>query len=198
MDRRRKLYQIIETGKLDHSDIAPRLKELNEEIESVDRFLAGDTLYESRKQRVEGLIASDQTEKDELYEKERQRTLTQFFRTAKKAFVLEGKSADGELQKSPAKLKPWQSDAPIHSAFLARIEKAMTQKIETPKREFEMAIFRRGLEKLISEMRECGREHATNSFFKETGFDLRVEQRKLVDVLHISELLLELFLPLPS
>ena len=36
LDRRRKLYQIIETGKIDHSDIAPRLKELNEEIESVD------------------------------------------------------------------------------------------------------------------------------------------------------------------
>lgn len=36
LNRRRNLYQIIETGKFDHSDIAPRLKELNEEIESVD------------------------------------------------------------------------------------------------------------------------------------------------------------------
>jgi tetratricopeptide (TPR) repeat protein len=162
------------------------------ETETVDRFLAGDTLYESRQKRVEQAITRDPSKKDELYEAERQRTLSQFFRAAERAFALESKSTAGELRKSAVQLKPWQSDAPIHSTFLAKIEKAMTQKIETPKREFEMAVFRRGLEKLTSEMREFGWKHPINSFFENLGLDLQVKQKKLVDALHISELKAEL------
>ena len=163
-----------------------------EETETVDRFLAGDILYESRQKRAEQTTTSDPSKKDDPYEKERQKTLAQFFRVAEKAFTLESKSANGELQASTAQLKPWQSDTSIHGAFLKRIEKAMTRKIETPTREFEMAIFRRGLEKLIGEMRERGWKHAVNSFFNKIGLDLRVEQRKLVDVLHVSKLKTEL------
>jgi len=169
------------------ADIASQNLTLGE-TETVDRFLAGDTLYESRQKRVEQAITRDPSKKDELYEAERQSTLSQFFRVAERAFALESKSTAGELRKSAVQLKPWQSDAPIHSTFLAKIEKAMTQKIETPKREFEMAVFRRGLEKLTSEMREPGWKHTINSFFENLGLNLRVEQKKLIDVLHIPEL----------
>lgn len=164
----------------------------SEETETIDQFLAGDTLYESRKQRVEKLTAEDQAKKDELYERERQKTLAQFFRAADKAFVLESKSADGTLQESPTKLKPWQNDASIHSAFLKRIDKALTKQIEAPKREFEMAIFRRGLEKLTSEMKERSWKHGINSFLEKLGLDLRLEQRRLIEALNISQLRIDL------
>ncbi len=36
LERRRKLYQVIETSKLDLCDVAPRVKELNEEIETIN------------------------------------------------------------------------------------------------------------------------------------------------------------------
>lgn len=160
-----------------------------EETETADRFLAGDDLYASRQKKLEKRIAEDSSKKGgELYENERQRTLSQFFRAAEKAFALESKSRDGELRESATQLKPWQSDAPIHSAFLAKIEKAMTKKIETPKREFKTAIFRRGLEKLIGEMREGGWKSVINRFFENSGLDLQVKQKKLIDVLRIPEL----------
>ncbi|MCI0566202.1 tetratricopeptide repeat protein, partial [bacterium] len=173
------------------ADIASQ-KLTPEETETIDRYLAGGTLYTSRQKRVEQAIARDSSKKDELYEAERQRTLSQFFRVAEKAFALKSKSTDGELQKSATQLKPWQNDAPIHSTFLAKIEKAMMQKIETPKREFEMAIFRRGLEKLTTEMREHDSKNTVNSFFEKLDSDLQIEQKKLVDVLGIPELKTEL------
>jgi len=116
-------------------DEIPSRELTSEETETIDQFLAGDILYESRKQRVEKLTAEDQAKKDELYERERQKSLAQFFRVADKAFALESKSADGTHQESPTKLKPWQGDAPIHSAFLRRIDRALTKQIEAPKRE---------------------------------------------------------------
>lgn len=41
-------------------------------------------------------------------------------------------------------------------------------------------------------MRERGWRHAVNSFFENLDLDLQAEQKKLVDVLHISELKAEL------
>ena len=162
------------------------------ETDSVDRFLAGDSLYEARRKRAEQAISKEHSINDERYEIERQRSLRQFFRVAEKAFTLKSQSINGELQKSSIQLKPWQNDAPIHNTFLARIEKGITKKIETPKRELETAIFRRGLEKLTSEMKVGGLEQAVDSFFKNFGLDLQSEQEKLVDALRIPELKVEL------
>ena len=149
-----------------------------QDTEVMDQFLAGDTLYESRKQRAEKLN-TDKIYKDELYEDVRQKTLAQFFRVAEKAFALKSKGADGELPESPTKPKTWQSDTPIHSAFLRRIDEALTKQIEAPKQEFGMAIFRRGLEKLIGEMKELGWN---------LGLNLRVEQRRLVEALNVPKM----------
>jgi len=177
-----KTKKISQIDEIPLRDLAPK------ETEAMDQFLGGDTLYESRKQRVQKLTAGGQTEKNKLYEAQRQKTLAQFFRVAEKAFALKSKNADGRLQKSPAKLKPWQSDAPIHSAFLKRIERALTKQIETPKREFETAVFRRGLEKLTSEMKERGWKQGINSFFKKLGLNLRFEQKRLAETLNIPQL----------
>ena len=90
---------------VDIKDIAS--KELSlKDTEKIDRFLAGETLYESRMKRVEKLAANDPTKINELKEEERKNTLAQFFRVAKKAFELERESADGEPDKAQLKLKP--------------------------------------------------------------------------------------------
>ena len=123
-----------------------------QEITTIDRFLAGDNLYESRRERVENKIKAGPDKKDELYETERQKTLTQFFRVAAKAFELKRKSESGKLRENKVHLKPWQNDAPLHSAFIAKVEKAMTQKVETPKRELGGLIFRKGMELLQKNM----------------------------------------------
>lgn len=188
--------QSLELGQ--RPETQPTIEELanqnltSEETETIDRFLAGEKLLESRRRRVKYAITLDPSKKEkeeELYEKERQRTLAQFFRVAQKAFELESKSRGGELQKSKTELKPWQSNAPIHSAFLERIKKAIAQKIETPKRELNMAIFRRGLEKLVREMKVKAEnwKPAVREFFKNLGLDLKSEEKKLVDALDIHE-----------
>ncbi len=127
-----------------------RIKKLT--TEDIAQFFGGDNLYRSQKQRNEKLNSEDQVKNDELYEKERQKTLVQFFAVAEKAFAIESKNLDGALRESPTKLKPWQSDTPIHSAFLKRINRALTKQIETPKREFQTSIFRRGMELLQRNM----------------------------------------------
>ena len=174
------------------------------EIEAVDRFLAGDNLYESRRLRAGKTAAIDPDKKIEFYETERRKTLAQFFRVSEKAFKLQERAGGGELREGKAHLKPWQSHAPLHSVFLAKVERALAQKIETPKRELNAAIFRRGLENLVNEMRETestkrtrealepGWKKAFYSFFKKLGIDLRFEQKKITDILHIKRLKAEL------
>lgn len=123
-----------------------------QETEEVDRFLAGENLYRSRRIRAEQARATDPKKQKGLYETERRKTLAQFFRTAEKAFVLQRKTEHTELKTDTGHLKPWQNDAPIHSAFLAKIEHAATKEIETPKRELGNSIFRRGMELLQKNM----------------------------------------------
>lgn len=162
------------------------------ETEAVDCFLAGDNLYESRRMRAEEDALSEPNEEIDFFEEERLNTLTQFFRVSEKAFELKKKSEDGELQESKTPLAPWENTTPFHSAFTDKITKALTQKIETPKMDFNSAIFRRGMEKLLGEMKEYGAKGAVNSLFKKIGVDLPVEQKKLADTLNVKGLKVEL------
>ena len=127
-----------------------------EETVEVDKFLAGENLYASRKGRAEKKAAESPKGallwKDEEYETERQKTLAQFFRVAEKAFLLKQKSEEGELIKPSSRLKPWQSDAPIHSAFLKKVERGVEKQIEKPKTELVGSVFRRGMELLRKNM----------------------------------------------
>jgi len=164
----------------------------SKEIEEVDHFLAGDNLYKARQLQVEKLSMSDPTKREELYESERQRTLAQFFRTAQKAFELEQKTENDELETATSSLKPWQSNAPIHSAFLAKTMRAITKEVETPKRELVSAIFRRGLEKLLSEMKDPGRKNINDSCLELLGMIAKYEQKKITDVLNVTQLRNEL------
>jgi len=180
-----------------------------EEIEAVDRFLAGEHLYAARRARAEKSGETDTAKRDELYETERQKTLAQFFRVAQKAFELKQKTGHHEgvqVTTTTDGLELWQlNPTSIHSTFLAKIEKAITKEIETPKREFESAIFRRGLEKLVGEMKESkdmyekrtgevilGWKNALSKFLIKVGFNPLFEQRKLADIINITQLRTEL------
>ncbi len=182
----------LETGK--RSDVPATIENIAshvlnpEELEDVDRFLAGEHLYRSRRARVKQPSEGELTTKEELYETGRSKTLAQFFKVTQKAFELKQKTESGELKKDTSHLKPWENDAPIHSAFLEKIERALKKEIETPKREFEMAIFRRGLTNLVDEMKESGWKHGLHSFFGKLGLDFRLEQRKITDILNIPQL----------
>ncbi|MCB9758162.1 MAG: recombinase family protein [Candidatus Omnitrophica bacterium] len=57
LDRRRKLYQVIEAGRLDHADIAPRIKELNEEIESIQTKILNLEWQKANRVKVEMIDA---------------------------------------------------------------------------------------------------------------------------------------------
>ncbi len=109
-------------------DTVPDLKQIaphdliGEETQAVDRFLGGDRLYESRRQRAEIQAAKDQKKSEELLEEERERTVSQFFRVIQKALTLEAASAGGKPSKGTTELTSWQIDAPIHRTFLERIE----------------------------------------------------------------------------
>ena len=103
-----KYGQRLQTGiKLENE---PTIKEISynslgdEETKAVDRWLASDSLYSSRKKRVDRIVASEKdgqlhgvlrklsrpsVDKDQLTEEVRKQTLNQFFRTAKKALLLE-------------------------------------------------------------------------------------------------------------
>ena len=56
-ERRRKLYNTIETGTLNYSDVAPRIKELNEEV---DLLTAEIQEIESQKTQQYPIILSDE------------------------------------------------------------------------------------------------------------------------------------------
>lgn len=152
------------------------------ETETVDRFLAGDDLYESRQTRAETATMSDRDKKGEFYEAERQKTLVQFFRVSAKAFELERKSDDEGLKEGSNHLKSWQNDTPLHSAFIAKVEKAMVQKIETPKRELESSIFRRGMELLQKNMPfDTLPEHIKNSVLHWQNGEIALREALQID-----------------
>lgn len=163
------------------------------ELETIDKFLAGDVLYASRKARAEKASAAEPDKRDSFYEEERRKTLAQFFAASEKAFSLlgrqrkSGKVADSEmaLQDESAKskawyeyqkflgkiplspeeqvekeslekiiftLRPWKNTALSHTAFIEKIEKAISKKVEFPKKELGTTILKRGMEYLQKNM----------------------------------------------
>ncbi|MCX6738648.1 MAG: hypothetical protein NT098_01180 [Candidatus Parcubacteria bacterium] len=112
-------------------------------LAETDKFLAGDALYSSRKERVK---------EGDNEEEIRQQTLAQFFRTANKAFHLEKKSENNELSLPKEQVEPWKKDAPIHSEFLRKIEDSLKREIEKPKTELVGSVFQKGMELLRTGM----------------------------------------------
>jgi Tfp pilus assembly protein PilF len=115
-----------------------------EETEEVDKWLAGENLYNARfgKLKKNGDGEVDLNEEEKL----RQATISQFFRVAEKAFDRQKKR--GSAKQDVPDMKPLESATPVDKAFTDKINSNMTRVIETPKRELESSIFRRGMELL--------------------------------------------------
>lgn len=164
----------------------------SDQIDRVDKWLAGDKLYFSRKAKAEQLISGSPKRRDETIEKERQKTLAQFFDLAQKA--LDAKITEREPR--VVKEKPWEQVTPVKKAFLDKIESQIQKAIETPKQELIDVVLRRGLENLVKEMRANILPEDDRNRFKELfsliGVDFIAQQEKLYDVLNIPALKAEL------
>ncbi len=155
-----------------------------EEVAEVDRFLAGEDVYAARLARANKSGVNGELEKESAVEAERLKSLAQFFRVTQKAFDLQ----QIDIQTGESSEKPWEAQKPIHTSFLAKIQGSIAKEMEAPKRELYSAVFRRGMEKLIAEMKERGFRQSINSFFEMMGVPLQLEQRILADKLHITQL----------
>ncbi len=169
-----------------HTELTP------DQIDEIDKWLAGDKLYASRRAKAEQLVVQHPENRDEIIESERQKTLAQFFSVAQR--IMDSRGTKGEARET--KLKPWERVTPAREAFLKRIEEQIQKVIEAPKQELVSAIFRRGLDNLVKEMRANILPDDLRSMFKEMfsliGGDFMAKQEKLYNVLNVPALKVEL------
>jgi tetratricopeptide (TPR) repeat protein len=126
------------------------LSELSlEETREVDKWLAGEKLYNTRIKKAKNEYGEIDVK---LEEKIRQNTLDQFFRVAEKAFEKQLKRKRSGAEHNRTGLKPWESVTPIDVSIINEINQKTKQAIETPRRELVGSIFRRGMELLKSNM----------------------------------------------
>ena len=123
-----------------------------EETEQVDRFLAGDQLYESRRKRVQEKVDIKPKKRNKIYEKQRQLTLAQFFRVSQKAFEKQRESDTFALQKYFDPKNPRNEEVPVHTSFISKINQSIENKVKTPKNELTNSVFRRGINLLQEHM----------------------------------------------
>jgi hypothetical protein len=159
----------------------------SDDLENVDRWLAGENLYQARHQQVAVEMAKG-VDADEATEKVRQRALRDFFRTSERAFNLKKAYAGNAESERPI--------SSLHEAFLHKIKANLEIQIEKPRTELMSAAFRRGLELLYNEIKDPAGtndwRNKVDAFFKKAGLDLKLSEQKLKDSLKIDEMKKEL------
>ena len=140
----------------------------------LDKWFLGRDAYQKRLARL-----GENPNKIQI-EDTRKKLLQIYFKTV----VREGYCSDGE--------KPWETKVGPMKHLQDRTRRQIINAIERPEREMKTAIFRRGVKKVGTEMKEIGWRKIVNDLLKEFGFDPLLEQRKLYDTLHIAELKQEL------
>ncbi len=89
--------------------------------------------------------------------------------------------------------KTWETKVGPMQHLQDRTRKRITKAIETPERELKTAIFRRGLEKLVTEMKEPDWRNSLQKFLREgCDLNLALEKVKLYNSLEIAKLKQEL------
>lgn len=172
-----------------------------EQTEEVDQWLAGEAVYTSRQRKAEKTTSLSSKSREDIFEIERRKTLAQFFRMTEKAF---SRQQGGGNQEAGLEFHRFYGDkntyfltgalqkTPIYASFLRKVEGQITKAIETPRRELEDAMLRRGMEKMLNEMREKGWRETVNNFYSDLGIDFKFEQRRLYDALNVPKLKQEL------
>jgi tetratricopeptide (TPR) repeat protein len=118
-------------------------------------------------------------------EEQREELRKKLFSVYFKALERVGYKADGE--------KPWETKVGPMQNLQDRIRRQITKTVEIPEREMKTAIFRRGMEKLVTEMRTPNwRDTFLNFLQEEVPFDLATEKVKLINTLEIPRLKAEL------
>lgn len=84
-----------------------------DQIDRVDKWLAGDKLYASRRAKVEQAISENPERRDQIIEEERQKALAQFFSLAQRA--LDGQATGRELKATET--KPWEQVTQLKKHF---------------------------------------------------------------------------------
>ena len=168
-------YGLALQNKERKKDQIPDSTELSPEDKAkLDEWFLGKDVYQKRFAR----LREDPTE--EQMEETRKKLFSVYFNALGRV----GYKADGE--------KPWETKVGPMQHLQDRTRRQITKAIETPEREMKTAIFRRGVEKLVTEMKEVGWRKAINDLLKKVGFDPLLEQRKLYDTLGIEKLKQEL------
>jgi tetratricopeptide (TPR) repeat protein len=153
----------------------PKESSLSEEDKvKLDEWFLGRDTHQKRLARLGENPSEDQVKAT------RKKLLSVYFG----ALAREGYKANGE--------KPWETKIGPMQHLQDRTRRQISKTIETPEREMKTAIFRRGAEKLVTEMKEVGWRKAINDLLKKVGFDPLLEQKRLYDTLHINELKQEL------
>ncbi len=150
-----------------------------EDLQKVDRWLAGSNLYQQRLARVEASNALSFEERERALLEMRQKTIAQFFRLANQAM-----NPDQPRSITAGSL-----------GFQRRVDRAIDRAIEAPRAELNVAILRRGLESLVQGMKEAHPETAlshVNEFFKKFGIPLELGERNLAESVGLSSMKQEL------
>jgi len=168
-------YGLSLQHKVKKEDQIPQDAHLSQEDKTkLDEWFLGKEAYQKRLAR----LGENSTEEER--EEARQKMLTVYFG----ALAREGYNADGE--------KPWETKVGPMQHLQNRTKRQIEKAIETPEREMKTAIFTRGVEKLVTEMKEVGWKKAVNDFLKKIGLNPVLEQIRLYDTLHVDNLKQEL------
>ncbi len=166
----------LQNGNKSMKDIPENLNLSRDDKTKLDKWFLGEDVYQKRIKR----IGEDKT--NYKIENFRKNILSLYFGALAKT----GFTEDTDKEKSwETKVGPIQK---LHNKTREQITKA----INTPEREMITTVFRRGVEKLVTEMKEFGWRTSVNNFLKNLGFDSIFEQKKLYDALKIDELKKEL------
>ena len=154
----------------------PQESSLTEEDKTrLDEWFLGRDAYQRRMTRL------GENPAEEQIEERRKKLLKVYF----KALGRVGYKADGE--------KSWQTKAGPMERLQDIARRQITKAIETPKREMEASIFRRGVEKLVTEMKTPNWRESIREFLqKGADLDLATEKVKLYNDLEIPRLQQEL------
>jgi len=168
-------YGLSLQHKVKKEDQIPQDTHLSQEDKTkLDEWFLGKEAYQKRLTRL------GENSNEEQREEVRRKLLTVYF----DALAREGYNVDGE--------KTWETKVGPMQHLQNRTKRQIEKAIETPEREMKTAIFRRGVEKLVTEMKEVGWRKAVNDFLTKIGLDPILEQRRLYDTLHIDNLKQEL------
>lgn len=142
-----------------------------EDKTKLDEWFLGGNVYQKRLARL------GDNPKEEQIEDIRKKLLQVYFNT----LTREGYKAEGE--------KPWETKIGPIQNLQDTTKRGITKAIETPEREMKTAIFRRGIEKLVTEMKAPNWKESIQTFLEE-GYDLDIatEKVKLINILELPKL----------